>query len=278
MFQIPNCGILQPVDFQTHDATDLDARGQILIFEPPSPRDSYVVGVDPTGGLVNWTRSLRNEADSKTDNGAIEVIKRGLKGKPDIQVAEYAAPNDPEDLAPIVNFLGRLYCGTDESEQAPCIIEVYPGPGFRVQDELINRFHYYNFFRGRYVDSIVYKPTNSYGWVTTPKSLRELWGKTVGHIKRKRVIINSPWLVEEMSNISMKPHMMWGESVGRKHDDRLRAFMLSLWMLHDWNQTLDLSDQTPVEQTNAPSWQATAITEDDMYAAWEDKWEQLSSD
>lgn len=278
MFQIPGCGLLEPIDVTERDHLDHDSRGLIKIYEPPSPRHTYVLGCDPTNGLTNWTRELRTDADSKTDNGAIEVVRKGLGGQPDVQVAEYAAPIEPEDLADVCNFLGRLYCGRDETGQALCIIEVYPGPGLRTQKELINKYHYYNLFVWKYIDTLVSKPTNSLGWTTTPKSLRDLWGRTSRHIKRRRVLINSPWLLEEMANISMRPDMLWGEAVGRKHDDRLRAFMLSLWALNDWNSQLDLGEQQGVEQTKKPSWQASALTAEQMYAEWEECWDRMSEE
>ncbi len=45
----------------------------------------------------------------------------------DIQVAEFAAPIDAEDAAGVVNFLGRMYAGASEEDQALAIIEVQPG-------------------------------------------------------------------------------------------------------------------------------------------------------
>lgn len=276
MFQIPGCGVLEPIEKDAYDHSDHDARGLIKIYEPPMPRATYVIGVDPTNGLTNWSRELRSDADTRTDNGAIEVIRVGQQDKPDIQVAEYAAPIEPEDLADVANFLGRLYCGIDESQQALCIIEVYPGPGLRTQKEMISKYNYYNLFVWKHIDSLVSKSTNSIGWTTTPKSLRDLWGRTSRHIKRHMSIINSPWLIEEMANISMRPDMLWGESVGRKHDDRLRAYMLATWAAHSWDTPLDFGDQKGVQQSKQPNWQASALTAERLDEIYEEMWDAMS--
>jgi hypothetical protein len=281
MFQIPGCGLLEPIDPLDRSHTDHDSRGLIKIYEPPNPRYHYSMGIDVSNGLTNWSRELRTDADTKTDNGAIEIVRRGIKtlgdGR-DVQAAEFAAPLEPEDLADVGNFLGRLYAGADDTGQCPCIIEVWPGPGLRTQREMINRYHYYNMFVWKHVDTMVSKPTNALGWTTSPKSLRDLWGRTSRHIKRRQVNILSPWLLEEMANISMRPDLLWGEAVGRKHDDRLRAFMLALWSLHDWAANIDLGDQQGVEQTKRGSWQNTACTVDEMLSDWEERWNSMAED
>src|SRR5215471_10357239 len=107
----------------TDEVYDGDPRGIIWLFEPPSPRGRYVMGVDATQGRTGWSRYNRTEDDSDIDNGAICVLRlgRGEPGTPqftsDAQVAEYAAPIDPYDLSKAVNFLGRLYSGRDEDGQ-----------------------------------------------------------------------------------------------------------------------------------------------------------------
>lgn len=268
---IPKCGIAEPLD--AHDHLDLDSRGIIKIFEPPSPKHVYAIGVDPTVGITGWSRELRTSDDYRTDNGSIEVIRVGT---PDVQVAEYAAPIDPEDLADVVNLLGRWYAGRDESGQCLCNIEVYPGPGLLTQRKLINEYHYYHLFVWKYLDTLTSKPTNSFGWTSTPKSVRDLWIRSSRHIKRGGIQLNSPWLLEEMRNCAMRPDMMWGESVGGKHDDRLRALMLAIWCAHDWSNQIDLGDQQGVEPPRAPNWQASAMTVAQMHSEWEDAWERLS--
>lgn len=272
VLQIPRCGFMELVEKDSMDWSDPDPRGFIIYFEPPNTRAYYAVGVDPTVGIVNWDRHLRTLDDYRTDNGAIEVIR---SGKPDVQVAEYAAPIDPEDLADVTNFMGRLYCGNAEDAQAMCIIEVYPGPGLLTQRKLINQYHYYNLFVWKYLDSLTSKPTNSLGWTSTPKSVRDLWIRCTRHVKRGNITLYSPYLMEEMDNVAMRPDQLWGEAIGGKHDDRIRALYLAIWAARDWGVNIDLADQDQLEVAKPKNHQASDASVEDMYAEWEDAWERL---
>jgi hypothetical protein len=206
------------------------------------------------------------------------VVRKGMEGEPDIQAAEFAAPIEPEDLSPLVNFLGRFYCGRDESDMAPVIIEIHPGPGMRTQRDLWSRFHYYNLYIQKSVDKMVEKPTGKYGWVATKQSVRDLWGKASRHIKRQAILLNSKWLIEEMANVSMHPDLMWGEAVGRKHDDRVRALMLAIWQLHAWDLDIDFGEQQSVQPTKRPSWQATDASLEEMMEEWDEMYYSLAEE
>ena len=255
---------------------DGDARGYVLIFEPPSTRDTYVMGIDPTVGRVGWNRQLRTRDDLRTDNGAIEIIKLGRQGKPDIQVCEYAAPIDPEDLADVANTLGRMYVGSSEEGQCLTIIEVYPGPGLLTQRKMINALGYYNMFIWKYLDSMAVKMTNSLGWQSSPKSVRDLWIRGTRHISRDQVKVLSPYLAEELAHCEADELKMTAKASSGKHDDRVRAFLMAIWALHDWSYQIE---DTPVKviEGKAPNWQASDMSLDRMYAAWEDKFDEISN-
>ena len=275
MFHVPGCGLMEPADDHSH--LDHDPRGLIKIFEPPDPQGIYAMGVDASGGIVNWNRDVRTDADTRTDNGAIEIVRKGM-GEPDVQVAEFAAPITPEDLADIANFLGRLYAGRAEEEQAKCIVEIHPGPGMATQKRLMYPYHYYNLYQQSVPDSLQFKPTQHVGWVATEKAIRDMWGQASRHIKRRKVIINSPWLVEEIANIQMRPDLTYGAAVGIKHDDRLRAFMLAIYALHDWSSYIDYTVQKEVETTRVINYQATDCTEEDLMDIWEDAYQSMAEE
>ena len=259
---------------------DRDPRGIVFIWEDPSPRSTYIIGVDPTAGVTGWERELRTRDDFKVDNGAIEVLRLGRNGLPDVQVAEYAAPIDPEDLAAVVNALGRLYAGNDENEQALVICEIWPGPGLLTQRRMINEFGYGNFFVWRYLDTLTTKPTNNIGWTSTPKSVRDLWIRGSRHINRGKVIIRSEYLIEEMTDCEQDQLKMTAKAIYGRHDDRVRAFLMALWAAHDWSsQTFELDDHSRVEQgVPAANWQASDISAERMYDAWEDRWSEISEE
>src|SRR5882724_9729233 len=106
---------------------DSDPRGIIWCWEDPRPNATYFLGVDTAIGITGWDRSLRTQSDIKIDNAVVQVLRRGRGKLPDVQVAEFAAPIDHYELAGVVNFMGRLYCGDSEDGQAQASIEMNNG-------------------------------------------------------------------------------------------------------------------------------------------------------
>lgn len=245
-----------------------DSRGVVWIWEPPRANATYVVACDPSYGLPGWDRLARQENDQDTDNCAIQVIR---VGSPDVQVAEYAAPIDAEDAAYMVNFLGRMYAGNHEDGQALAIVEVHPGPGLLTQRELINRFGYTNLFIWQHLDAVVVKPTLSYGWYSSRQSRQMLWIRGVRHITQKKVTINSPWLVEEMTDLSTDSFLsftsraQWG-----CHDDRCVAFLLGLWAAHQWTVDNPAPEEAKPMDMNQPDYQRSDMTAEEMAESWDE--------
>lgn len=258
---------------------DLDPRGIAWMFEEPSTRATYVMGIDPTVGITNWDRSLRTRDDVKTDNGAIEIIRVGRNGAPDVQVCEYAAPIDPEDLADVANALGRLYSGADENEQCLCIIEVYPGPGLLTLRKMINHYGYTHHFIWKYLDTMSTKPTNSLGWTATPKTVRDLWIRGSRHINRGGIRILSDYFVEEMTDAEQDTLKMTAKAIFGRHDDRLRALLMAVWAAHDWSNQIETEEHSHVEPNAEPrEWQSSDISAERMLEAWEDRFAQISEE
>lgn len=259
------------------DQLDDDVRGLVMMWEPPIAGAQYYMGVDPTVGIVDWSREFRSEADNLTDNGAIEIIRKGKPGKKDRQVCEFAAPIHSEDLADYVNLLGRLYGLNDDDGQCPCIIEVYPGPGLMTQRRLINHFGYTNLFVWKHVDAIGLRATGSLGWFMGPKSKRDLWGRGLRHITRGGLEVNSEWLVEEMADCT--PDTMGYSAKGTRHDDRVVATLLALWFLREWDFSVETEttiEAGPGERMLDP--QSSDMTAE-QYGDWcESRFEEIGSE
>src|SRR3990167_4232844 len=274
----------------THaDLLDLDPRGIAWLFEPPSPGADYAMGIDVSATIHDgWTRYARTDTDYKTDNSAIEVVRKGkgdqCKGCsyptwtcsrgprhfwPSVQVAEYAAPINGFELAPIANALGRLYAGQDDNGQCLSIVEVQPGQGFATQREMMNRFGYTNQYVWTHLDKITPTPSTSYGWVSSRTTVPYLWTKASRIIQRHEVVVNSPHIVEEMANCSINSHG-WGEAASPNHDDRLRALLLALWGLHAWTFDVE-TDSTPAQVgQGSGNWQAQAVSVERMHEQWDE--------
>lgn len=260
------------------DEFDEDPRGLLWIYEPPRPNAAYVMGVDPSGGITQWNRALRTEDDYLIDNGAIEVIRVGKYDEPDVQVAEFAAPIDPYDLAGVCNFVGRMYGGGSDDGQALAIIEVWPGPGLPTLRELISRYGYTNHYVWRYDDSLSPRLTTALGWRSGPKTVQTLWINGSRHLRKKRVKINSSWFVEEMTDVEpteFTVRMARGAAGYGKHDDRVTAMLLAIWAAHEWDVEIETRTTVQENADNGPSWQASDISIDGMMDAWEDKFAQL---
>jgi hypothetical protein len=258
----------------------LDPRGLVCMFEPPNSRASYVMGIDPTVGITSWDRHYRTRDDYKTDNGAIEIIRVGSHdgSRPDVQVCEYAAPIDPEDLADIANILGRLYGGNSESGEALCVIEVYPGPGLLTFRKMFSQLGYANHWQWRYLDSATPKLTSSFGWQSTPKSVRDLWIRGTRWITRRSITLNSPYLAEELADCEADQLKMTAKAAYGAHDDRVRALLMAIWAAHDWDFQVEIDIQPLITQGPPVNWQATDISATNMYSAWEDLWDQISQE
>ncbi len=113
---------LRPMIVPIDDWDLRDPRGLFMVWEPPKQRETYILGIDPAGGIQGWDRKLRTSSDGSTDNSVIEVLRVGHRGDPDVQVAEFAAPVNPLDLCTYANAIGRAYAGRDETGMAQILL------------------------------------------------------------------------------------------------------------------------------------------------------------
>lgn len=270
LYTVGDAGRMTKMD--PHLEYDGDIRGCLCIWEPPIPGGTYVMGIDPTVGRTGWNRYNRVKEDRKTNNGAIEVIRIGKldnKGnmRPDMQVAEYAAPVDPFDLAFTANMIGRLYAGTEE-DQCKCIIEVYPGPGVSTLRQMLD-LGYTNHFRWEYYADTAARPAQSLGWYASPKTLRDLWIKASRHVNLRQVIVRSGWLAEEWADCRMGDKD-YGENPNNEqgHGDRVRAFNLAVWLANGWSLNIERTQEQVQTHAKIVDWANSDGSLEDCHAAW----------
>lgn len=258
------------------DSFDGDPLGLVLMWEAPKPGHEYFMGVFPSVGIVNWSRDWR-VGDEHISNSVIEIVRVGKGKSPTVQVCEYAAPIHAEELADLANLLGRLYGVSEDDGQILCGIEVYPAPGLPVQNKLIHQYGYTNLPPWQYQDSMIPKnAAGSIGWFSTPKSLRDLWSRCAYLISKKAVVINSEWLVKELSNCILHPKLLYASATGTNKDDRVRAFNLALWYAHRFKinaLTQETVEAGPGEQ--AIDFQCAGLTDSEYEDALEAKWAEL---
>lgn len=257
------------------DLTPSQARGYVWLFESPQPGQTYVIGVDPTFGIAGWNPELTTDEDTRIDNACVSVWRIGRDGR-DYQVAEYAAPIDVYELAPVVNGLGRLYSGNNEMGQAHVILEVYPGPGWPAEQSLIHHYGYINYFRHRRINDLEYSASKGLGWEAGPKQVRDLAIFTRKHFGAGKVVIRSPWLLSEMQDCKLDPEKftIFAEGPGI-HDDRVRAAALAWLAAHDFTSQVQIPEASRIEKGKAVNWQQSDLSSEGLKAAWEDRFEEL---
>jgi hypothetical protein len=247
-----------------------EARGLILMYEQPSERHDYFGGADTAGGIANWSRYMRHKGDTDKDNAAIQIIRRGFYGKPDVQVCEFAAPIMPQDFAPYIALLGELYKGREECNQCLFTIEVN-GYGKVTQTELMEKYEYINLYqRVNTKDGVNIDVLNQFGWLTTIQSITELWTMGKKWISSGMLETRSKYLVREMRycrdddvRLKIARSMIRGKAAGvdketksQRHDDRVYATLFALEGAHGFSQHLEALppnlDMVPVIVSASP--------------------------
>jgi hypothetical protein len=247
-----------------------DTRGLLLMWQPPLSGVRYIMGGDSTEGITGWSRATRYEGDEKIDNGALEIFipdgtydlctkvvdgnrvpdidpltNRQRRLYKDVQVAEYAAPCDPVELARVAALLGRIYAGSND-EYCELIWESWPGCGILMTQELL-KINYSNLWHWEYLSEQV-QETKSLGWRASPISQRVMWSRCRRHLLGHHALIRSKGLLSEYSNAEIDVSKMRAKASYGFHDDRMTAANLCFWAGHKWTYTEDSPDKV----TEAP--------------------------
>lgn len=257
------------------EVDDPDPRGILWIWEEPRANADYVVSVDPTVGKTGWSRWSRTDDDMRIDNAVVQVLRAGVRGAPDVQVAEFAAPIDAVELAPVVNAIGRLYPGingADADGQALVIGEV-TGPGAVTLRELINRFGYTAHWLWTQWGGMSTRRTGQPWWYSSRSANKDLWMRGLHHLHKGRVKLASEWLVEEMSDTIADTYTLIGEARNGRHDDRVMALLFGLWALHDWTANEEgYEDAATPQAADAPmNYQAMDLDAEELSADWDER-------
>lgn len=267
------------------DYDERDPRGQLLVWEPPLEQADYVVGCDPTMGILGWNRLMRTDEEDKHDNAALEVFRRGGwkegQKQPDVQVAEWVGPLDAEDLGYVCNFVGRMYAGNSEEQQALMAIEIAPGPGWLTQRVLNSQYGYERFPPWLVEGSnMIQRDTGKRGWISNVHTRRDLWIRGAGHIKRQKVVLNSKHFVEEM--VACKPDNFLSLTARAQrsgttglNDDRVVAGLIALWFCNEWIVGAEPTEPSPRSDVAQPDWQLSAVSAEDMLEAWDGRLSEL---
>lgn len=198
---------------------------RLLVWEPPRRGHLYVISVDVSNGIG-------------LDNSVIDVTRVGTIREPDEQVAQFVTDHiEPDDLAPIVDPIGRLYTGRDG---IPAMVAVEcNGLGLGTQATLQKQIGYPNFYIWQTLDSR--DPSKAFtqriGWWTSQRSRPLLINNYYHAIKTidpntgwADYRVNSPHTIRELATF-ISPGPLWmAEAADGGHDDCIMAGAIGVYV------------------------------------------------
>lgn len=200
-----------------------DPKGELRVWEAPIKNAIYVIGVDASGG-------------DGGDYGCVQVLKVLKYPLVAQQVAEWHGQIDSVVLADVVRALGNWF------NEALVAIEVYPNPhGAVTQNTLLK--NYFNLYRAEFVDRYNVGLSNKYGWETNVRTKPQMTSFGIHCVGTKDtptyVHLESKDLLREMMSY-VKDGTAGNARTG--HDDRVVAFLIALYVLHETSDYYDQSD------------------------------------
>lgn len=199
-----------------------DPSGKIIMYEGPEDGEIYGMGTDTGFGVGG-------------DNSVLEIVRKGSLERPAAQVLEYACADvNSFNLWPINLALGTLYSTIVNGQRRQCrqVIEGAAN-GEVVYNELKKRgwreFHpWVRYDRKSNPDA----KANRQLWYTTSWSRPLLMDMFINAVNDGWLQINSPWLIEEMSDLELVWERMKIMAAQGKKDDRIMALGMVLISLH----------------------------------------------
>lgn len=237
--------LIDDSDPENMDEAAYYADGKLLVFKEPEEGYDYTIGVDTGYG-------------KGADSTCIEVWRKGERGMPDVQVAEFAGAyiHHVEAFAfamPIAAYYAKYMRHTHLRE--PLVsIEVLAAIGDTCQINMrkmgYSRFHHFVRYDQKKVQK---KKATKIGWMTTGWSRPMLVDGFVNCVHNDWVVINSPFLLREMANFevhSTSTGKQKLEHASGSHDDRIFGSAIAIFTSHDLEKMVDRGKNRPVLPTS----------------------------
>lgn len=208
--------------YRTGYGASMDFSHKIFIWEWPLEGEEYVLGVDTGDGIG-------------ADRSVVEVIRKGTAYRNDEQVAEFASAYiNAYDFWAICMALGTLYTvPRDGGLRQPKIVAEVNRNGESVQLELRKRgwgnFHIWVRYDSKKMNQA---QSTKLGWVTNSWSRPMCLDMLLKYIDAGWVNINSPWFVDEMSDLERSWDQQDLKAIHGGHDDRIMAMAIALFSAH----------------------------------------------
>lgn len=223
--------IIAPAPPEELDGQDLDTLlDRLLIWEPPRPKQLYVLAADVSEGLG-------------LDRCAASVIRVGTPYEPDEQVAQFVSSKiDPtEEFAKVLDLMGRFYTGSD-GLSATLVIELN-GPGYATQSELARHIGYDNLWVWEFEDAAdpSRRKSTRMGWVSTQRTRAYAITRFIKRVKTvdpqtgvPDYVINSPHTEAELRDFMTPTGALvdaQADPDSDAHDDCIMSEAIGLWVV-----------------------------------------------
>lgn len=160
-----------------------EPHGPIWIWEKPQDDGRYVVSADiASGGARDFT--------------SVHVLRVGDHLE---QVASYRGKCDPDEAATLIARMARLYSpGRGQYRQWALVAPERNVIGMQTIGKLVNDIRWPNIYTHRHVDTVDYRESREYGWLTTPKSRTQALEYLKELVREGRILIRCSRTFAEM--------------------------------------------------------------------------------
>ena len=184
-----------------------DYEGRFVLFEEPSKKNSYSLGVDVVEGTEDG------------DFAVIKVLNRETKSV----AASYFSRVDEVTLARVVTAISRFY--SEKSMEAPWVGIETIGPGLATFDFCME-FGVENLFMDYNFDSALQRPSYRKGWRTSSSSRKILVAGVREWLQEARGWVD-PRCLREMTTFVVNKGGK-SEAKSGAHDDEVIAFAIAI--------------------------------------------------
>lgn len=203
--------------------SNMDPTNKLFIWEHPEDWATYGCGVD-TGDGVGLDRSV------------LEVIRKGTLERNDRQVAEWSSAYvNAYDLWPICMAVGTYFStkSTDGRLIQPKMVIETNRNGEAVQKELLKRgwtrFHQWVRYDRKKTNE---GQSQILGWRTVSWSRSLVMDMLLKYIKDGWIDLESPWFIDEMSDLERDESRQSLKAAYGGNDDRIMALGIVLFSIH----------------------------------------------
>jgi hypothetical protein len=230
----------ETVDDEDEERGNEMVDGKLLIFREPEEGHDYTIGVDTGGGVGN-------------DSTVIAVWRKGVRGMPDVQCAEFASAHlSHTEAYAFVMAIAAHYARymRELVPREPLVsIEQIAAVGDTVQSQM-RLMGYGRYFMWHNLDTKVIKKHKAtrMGWRTSGWSRPILVNGFVNSVQNDWIHIHSPFLLREMSKFEVQ--IIRGreklQHSSDAHDDRIFASAIAVYTSHDMEKMMERGKNKPI--------------------------------